>query len=136
MLGDDHNKLEFYFFFDVTADLFVVEVFLRGLALGATFSATGATFSTTGVTGATFSATGVTGATFSTTGVAGAAAAWLAALRALSLFLNINLLRACIIIFPFVLLTNINSFINPKSQKIKGGKIWWIIILKKTPRSV
>jgi hypothetical protein len=109
MLGDDHNKLEFYFFFDVTADLFVVEVFLRGLALGATFSATGATFS----------ATGVTGATFSTTGVAGAAAAWLAALRALSLFLNINLLRACIIIFPFVFMTNINSL---KISKTKISK--------------
>jgi hypothetical protein len=116
MLGDDHNKLEFYFFFDVTADLFVVEVFLRGLALGATFSATGATFS---ATGATFSATGVTGATFSTTGVAGAAAAWLAALRALSLFLNINLLRACIIIFPFVFMTNINSL---KISKTKISK--------------
>jgi len=120
MLGSDHNKLEFYFFFDVMAELFVVEVFLKGFALGAAFSTTGAVFSTTG---AAFSTTGVTGAVFSTTGVTGVAAAWLAALRALSLFLNINLLRACIIIFPFVFMTNINSFINPKSQKIKEEKI-------------
>ncbi|HIB01149.1 MAG TPA: hypothetical protein EYO31_04490, partial [Phycisphaerales bacterium] len=103
MLGSDRNKLEFYFFFSVTTDFFVAEAFLEDFAWGATFS-------TTGVTGATFSTTGVTGATFSTTGVTGGAAATCSAVwRALSLFLNINLLRGCIIIFPFVLLTNINS---------------------------
>lgn len=73
MLGSDHNKLEFYFFFDVMVDLFVVEVFLKGAVLGAAFSTTGALFSTTG---AAFS---TTGAAFSTTGVTGAAVAWLAA---------------------------------------------------------